>query len=135
MKTSQLKFCHGSIFFLIFIALFVSADSVQNKRQIAINVGPNHFIPRSTPVKNLGKITLSRRKAIPKHVFRTSRQGKNFQLKLNLVPGTYDLDLGFIETQFCTKSKRVFHIYINGCLLYTSPSPRDQRGSRMPSSA
>ena len=25
--------------------------------------------------------------------------------------------------------------HINGCLLYTSPSPRDQRGSRMPSSA
>ena len=25
--------------------------------------------------------------------------------------------------------------YYNGCLLYTSPSPRDQRGSRMPSSA
>ena len=24
---------------------------------------------------------------------------------------------------------------INSCLLYTSPSPRDQRGSRMPSSA
>ena len=26
-------------------------------------------------------------------------------------------------------------IVIHGCLLYTSPSPRDQRGSRMPSSA
>ena len=26
-------------------------------------------------------------------------------------------------------------IYISACLLYTSPSPRDQRGSRMPSSA
>ena len=26
-------------------------------------------------------------------------------------------------------------VYSNGCLLYTSPSPRDQRGSRMPSSA
>ena len=25
--------------------------------------------------------------------------------------------------------------YLNICLLYTSPSPRDQRGSRMPSSA
>ena len=25
--------------------------------------------------------------------------------------------------------------YAHGCLLYTSPSPRDQRGSRMPSSA
>ena len=24
---------------------------------------------------------------------------------------------------------------VNTCLLYTSPSPRDQRGSRMPSSA
>ena len=26
-------------------------------------------------------------------------------------------------------------VTINICLLYTSPSPRDQRGSRMPSSA
>ena len=26
-------------------------------------------------------------------------------------------------------------IYQSSCLLYTSPSPRDQRGSRMPSSA
>ena len=25
--------------------------------------------------------------------------------------------------------------YMQACLLYTSPSPRDQRGSRMPSSA
>ena len=28
-----------------------------------------------------------------------------------------------------------FEHHIKGCLLYTSPSPRDQRGSRMPSSA
>ena len=27
------------------------------------------------------------------------------------------------------------HCLLEGCLLYTSPSPRDQRGSRMPSSA
>ena len=26
-------------------------------------------------------------------------------------------------------------VYFRSCLLYTSPSPRDQRGSRMPSSA
>ena len=26
-------------------------------------------------------------------------------------------------------------VELNPCLLYTSPSPRDQRGSRMPSSA
>ena len=34
---------------------------------------------------------------------------------------------------------RTLHAEVNailqGCLLYTSPSPRDQRGSRMPSSA
>ena len=28
-----------------------------------------------------------------------------------------------------------YHCTPNTCLLYTSPSPRDQRGSRMPSSA
>jgi len=27
------------------------------------------------------------------------------------------------------------HVVINGCLLYTSPSPRDRTRSRMPSSA
>ena len=27
------------------------------------------------------------------------------------------------------------HVHLTFCLLYTSPSPRDQRGSRMPSSA
>ena len=27
------------------------------------------------------------------------------------------------------------HKFVNACLLYTSPSPRDQRGARMPSSA
>ena len=36
----------------------------------------------------------------------------------------------------CDLTKRDFKsIYTGTCLLYTSPSPRDQRGSRMPSSA
>ena len=33
------------------------------------------------------------------------------------------------------KSKCPWAKRVHGCLLYTSPSPRDQRGSRMPSSA
>ena len=34
------------------------------------------------------------------------------------------------------KSQRMENVYNpSTCLLYTSPSPRDQRGSRMPSSA
>ena len=33
------------------------------------------------------------------------------------------------------KMTGIDHDYLKSCLLYTSPSPRDQRGSRMPSSA
>ena len=32
-------------------------------------------------------------------------------------------------------SPNLFKVYINDCLLYTSPSPRDRQKSRMPSSA
>ena len=39
------------------------------------------------------------------------------------------------QTHFAPKVKRIVYLYMDGCLLYTSPSPRDQRGSRMPSSA
>ena len=66
------------------------------------------------------------------------------------VPGTYDVTLIAIATETC-QDTIVFEDYISLegpvgnfsfipednciCLLYTSPSPRDQRGSRMPSSA
>ena len=42
-----------------------------------------------------------------------------------------------INTLYPLASKRSAGgtITYKGCLLYTSPSPRDQRGSRMPSSA
>ena len=49
-----------------------------------------------------------------------------------------DNQLNYFEQ---TREEDVFGIFVNsiaaiyGCLLYTSPSPRDQRGSRMPSSA
>ena len=33
------------------------------------------------------------------------------------------------------KKRNVSFKFLQNCLLYTSPSPRDQRGSRMPSSA
>ena len=44
---------------------------------------------------------------------------------------TIDVTAGILPEQNDDKKSR--HAY--GCLLYTSPSPRDQRGSRMPSSA
>ena len=45
--------------------------------------------------------------------------------------GHYDvtLDLKYSDTHFLSTTKVSF------CLLYTSPSPRDKRQSRMPSSA
>ena len=48
-----------------------------------------------------------------------------------------DLDAA-IETYELMSKKYFTHAtptLFNACLLYTSPSPRDQRGSRMPSSA
>ena len=38
-------------------------------------------------------------------------------------------------TRLETDSKAAFDLSYNPCLLYTSPSPRDKRQSRMPSSA
>ena len=48
-----------------------------------------------------------------------------------------------IVAEFPVPVRRLWDAYVDprqierfwGCLLYTSPSPRDQRGSRMPSSA
>ena len=37
--------------------------------------------------------------------------------------------------RLCISCVEVYNEQCNDCLLYTSPSPRDQRGSRMPSSA
>ena len=43
-------------------------------------------------------------------------------------------DLNLTDTQIGLLLGPAFAIFY-ACLLYTSPSPRDQRGSRMPSSA
>ena len=54
-----------------------------------------------------------------------------------LLYGDYDVD-GTTSVAMMTLFLRQFDVdidYYIPCLLYTSPSPRDQRGSRMPSSA
>ena len=47
------------------------------------------------------------------------------------------LELVFVSALLAIISGVILGVYtgINSCLLYTSPSPRDQRGYRMPSSA
>ena len=64
----------------------------------------------------------------PKMIYESIIEGKNIEKGLELTNSekisTYEQ---ILET---------FLIHTNKtCLLYTSPSPRDQRGSRMPSSA
>ena len=60
------------------------------------------------------------------------------ETKVNLLGltevGLRDYMVSLGEKPFRAKQimKWIHHM---GCLLYTSPSPRDQRGSRMPSSA
>ena len=76
------------------------------------------------------------------------------ELNENILPGVTTLDLDRIAKEKCESlgASPAFLNYpspnpnvgpfpgvicasVNHCLLYTSPSPRDQRGSRMPSSA
>ena len=52
-----------------------------------------------------------------------------FTASLRLIHGEYVNYKGLIPSSF------EHSLEVNACLLYTSPSPRDQRGSRMPSSA
>ena len=62
----------------------------------------------------------------------------NVKIVLNV--GYADLRKGFDQfvatAQILSENRDdVYFVWLGGCLLYTSPSPRDQRGSRMPSSA
>ena len=63
---------------------------------------------------------------LEKHVNRPGRDKlvKKVREKIN------ELGITYIYYQFISVTGRVV-----GCLLYTSPSPRDMRRSRMPSSA
>ena len=52
--------------------------------------------------------------------------------------GAYVIVLGLLAARRCLRSSEAITANadeVRTCLLYTSPSPRDQRGSRMPSSA
>ena len=44
-------------------------------------------------------------------------------------------DSALTAVEVYSNNKKAWQADICSCLLYTSPSPRDQRGSRMPSSA
>ena len=63
------------------------------------------------------------------------------KVALSVISKPSDDGVGFISEQlqkYVTAGDDLMFVYrisMDACLLYTSPSPRDQRGSRMPSSA
>ena len=58
------------------------------------------------------------------------------QFVLVLISGSANQQLLRLGGSLARYTREVFeYLTFNTCLLYTSPSPRDQRGSRMPSSA
>ena len=56
---------------------------------------------------------------------------------LEIVPVELDSEQGQVNKYLAMDLDLYAHVIVvsTNCLLYTSPSPRDQRGSRMPSSA
>ena len=81
-------------------------------------------LPKSIPIFPLPKAVLLPRSRLPLHIFEPRY-------------------LAMIEDCMKTPNRLIGMVQPTGandrlhsiCLLYTSPSPRDQRGSRMPSSA
>ena len=69
-------------------------------------------------IENIGNDTALKTE---KKINKTSKQNFNYIIKF--------ADLYFEDSALLLKKR------LKNCLLYTSPSPRDQRGSRMPSSA
>ena len=61
-------------------------------------------------------------------------KNKNNFYEKNLSKADYIFGQPNLPSSLISKSTKLKAIF-NVCLLYTSPSPRDQRGSRMPSSA
>ena len=93
-----------------------------SKRHIGINKSDKAKMLDYLNVRNIDELISE---TVPENI----RLQKEMKLKKPLSENEY---LSHIER--LGKKNKVFKSYI-GCLLYTSPSPRDRTRSRMPSSA
>ena len=70
---------------------------------------------------------------------RITRANGFVPVSVPLNDASWSIDAKAIEANLTPRTKMIVISHLFGrrecCLLYTSPSPRDQRGSRMPSSA
>lgn len=79
------------------------------------NVGPA-FVPKGSRPMLYRSTIVSLRPSFPAFYFRTAVEGNSFSVTFNIPPSTYDVQLGFVQTQQCQTGLRLFNILINGQL-------------------
>ena len=106
----------------------VQGKSVVNS--ISMKEGEDQFLEQAREAQRYGA-------AVVVMAFDENGQAETFDQKVDVCQRAYDLLIG--EVGFAPEDiifdPNIFAVATGICLLYTSPSPRDQRGSRMPSSA
>jgi len=118
----------------------MAANTCKMKEDVVLFYKGNHF----THVNITDRIASAMLKAQPileKHFITypagykpVSDWGEVIEAKHNLAEANKHLKKTLIDLRNAEKAVKVY-VEDTACLLYTSPSPRDQRGSRMPSSA
>ena len=124
-----------------FIEGFVKRKTMKNQRLLAEKY---HFFHEYSKFRDVGPNAKGQFRPIFKVEIRKLRKLTNtYRILVKMVLFKAEFIEGFVKRK-TMKNQRLlaekyhfFHEYskFSDCLLYTSPSPRDQRGSRMPSSA
>ena len=98
-------------------------------------IGATRFDQQSIQSRNL-RLSIASVEELNNKKFKMKRHGKmEYQANLDRSSKMKYSYIGDSQSKFETKLKSGALHNINSCLLYTSPSPRDISGSRMPSSA
>lgn len=99
--------------FIFFASFCFSTGATQSSQNVEFDIGPDFAVPGTNVVIHKSPIVTSGAPGVSSNVFSTSREGKSFQISVNLPAGTYDVDLGFVETTICQARARLFHVMIN----------------------
>ena len=108
----------------VLLALIVAAVAIAIMRPLRLSVARNVNPPR-LHVGSVGRVELA---------LRNGSQRSPVMRMTDHVEGTSGAQLYVSPLAGDEVTKAAYRLPTD-CLLYTSPSPRDQRGSRMPSSA
>ena len=122
--------CGGSITSTIGAGTFAAKyQEVELENSLVLNLNGAPLIPAKVFVS----VTSEPLNTIQVTGFNGGTESYTLVLKNDLPAGTYAMNQFDVSPYFFYSDAD--HNQYETCLLYTSPSPRDQRGSRMPSSA